>query len=1038
MSTLSNIKSLSGKTATIGPAADIFEGGGGVTLSPAPYKGSLAYSGAQIYFSDGDNWIAVEPADISTPKALSPSNSLQQRQMRLSGFSTTLPDVTQTGITFIISLNRNMLPSTEIQVISTTANSYELQLFTPITIQPGQKFYWRAQYTASGNRVSPLSGVKEQQFPYYIDKPTVITTPEIITNIIKISNYNSAFAVNLNPNDNVTHSYTEWEAYKTNEAIEANKIFTPSYKDFTKATSIDVSKLQLVPSNQVYYWRARNVGISNTIGIPLSPWTELAKQTQIDKILNPLILSDINTAVKQLRISEYVSADSSALLNSLWEIYDSNKKLIVELEKTGNTLETEEILSVSSTLKRGDTTPYYWRARYLNVNGVYSQYTTNTPSLFFIPYKIDTPKSSGMIEGAVNTTLTVTQYSSKYGLTNVRSEWEIYNSNITNFQIYQNNAVAGGWPKRFSITEAFNNNFIIVVGAAGLAQGNTYYWRSRYIGKDANNVQFESEWSDLKSYKQAASIKKPIITSPAVGSRDKLKSTINFVADSFDLAIRPASYSEEHMSTIWQLSRANANGEFVPYKTVTFRLNETIVRINEQGVESVGTVTGADLISWRNKFVIGEENSSYKIKVQYIGINDSSEFSDEIQFTTQTVFQDVIDTPTLIPSATGTPYGTFMEGGYYAGKIWNKVAQSSNSEVLNVRVPLNIIDTDQSDSIFKRTKNELNYTFNDYILKIDINQNNTPIFYIGQMVEVRAKSDTTQRLRGYIKGAYGNEITVGVVTTYVTNLTLQGKQFTGGYHIMALYNLFLAPKAEGSYSADIWNSTTSLSNFFPEASKSLAEGYASTKALAELPSTVGGVFFANHISPAAKLAVTKNINSKRDWYIPSRDELDLIVRTLNVADLSTYSSFGGIGYNRDDPLTYNTYGELPDIPGLASTSEKLGVNKNAFLDAPYTDSSIPEKYINLNVPYASSNKPVVNTYFKSNVPASEHLIENSGQYGAFNVSTSTLFYSGSTNRAMAVTIPTYYLGVLVSYPLNHVDEASYTSYPFRLIRRQLA
>lgn len=1031
MSKLSNTKLLSGKASTIGLAADIFEGGAGITLAPEAYKGALAYSGAQIYYSDGDNWIAVEPADISTPKALSPTNSLQQRQMRLSGFSTTLPGVTQTGIIFSVSLNRNMSPSVEIPVTNATANSYTLQLLTYITIQPGQKFYWRAQYTATGNRVSPFSGVKEQQFPYYIDKPTSLTTPEIVTNLIKISNYNSAFGpgTNINANDNVTHSYTEWEAYTTNEAIEANKIFTPSYKDFTKATSIDVSKPGFVPSNQVYYWRARNVGNNNTIGLVESPWSELFKQTQIDKILNPVILSATNVAVTQLVISTYASSDGFTFLRSLWEIYDSDKNLIAELERTGNTLQTEDILSIRPGLKRGNTTAYYWKARYLNVNGIYSQYTSIAPSLFYIPFKINTPVSI-IAENTVVNTLRITPHFSAYGLTNIRSEWEIYtNSNLSDV------------PKLFT-RPSFESDFLDVVGLVGLTRGNTYYWRVKYISSAGTGApEIESEWSIAKAYRHPSSIKKPIITSPAVGSRTKLKSIINFEADSFDLAIRPANYTEEHKSSTWVLTVANSSsGNFVPYKSVTFTLGETIVRVNEQGVESTGTITPADLNSWRNKFGIGEENKTYRIKVQYKSVKDNtSEFSDEVEFTIQTVFQDVIDTPTQIPSAAGTPYGTFMEGGYYAGKIWNRIAESSNSEVLKVRIPLNIVDTEQSDSVFKRTKNQLNYVVNDYTLKITDNQGLIPLFYIGQMVEVRAKSDTTQRLRGYIKRAYGNEITVGVVTTYITGLTLQGKEFAGGYHIMALYNLFLAPKTEGTIVEDIFNTTQLGSNYFPSASKTLAEGYASTKALAELPSTVGGVFFANGISPAAKLAIGKNINSKRDWYIPSRDELDIVMRTLNVFDFSATSFSSTVTYKRDNPSTYNAYGELPDIPSESTTSDKIGVNKNAFLDPPYTDSGDTTKYINLNTPYLALNRPVVNTYFRDNVPESEHIIQRNyiPTVGLPGLSTSTFFYDSLSVYKIYVTAVSAD-GTVYGTTLDHGRNHVYLTNTFRLIRRQLA
>lgn len=108
--------------------------------------------------------------------------------------------------------------------------------------------------------------------------------------------------------------------------------------------------------------------------------------------------------------------------------------------------------------------------------------------------------------------------------------------------------------------------------------------------------------------------------------------------------------------------------------------------------------------------------------------------------------------------------------------------------------------------------------------------------------------------------------------------TVAGAPFGGGYYAGLItfggdtYATIVSPKALGEQGRAIWHSNyaeiAGAGSFF--------DGLSNTQAMAEAGSEI------------AKWALALSINGKNDWYLPSRDELELLYRHFKPTDQENY------------------------------------------------------------------------------------------------------------------------------------------------------
>lgn len=133
-----------------------------------------------------------------------------------------------------------------------------------------------------------------------------------------------------------------------------------------------------------------------------------------------------------------------------------------------------------------------------------------------------------------------------------------------------------------------------------------------------------------------------------------------------------------------------------------------------------------------------------------------------------------------------------------------------------------------------------------------------------------------------------------LMTTIPTHTSLIGTAYGGGYYAgrikigTSIYALIVAPKATGQ-STGAW--------------KAMATGSAGTQSLNDGLSNSNSM---NSYYPASQFCKLLGIGGFNDWYLPSRDELEICYRNLkpNTTANTVYASrlvtFGNNGFNGVD------------------------------------------------------------------------------------------------------------------------------------------
>lgn len=275
-------------------------------------------------------------------------------------------------------------------------------------------------------------------------------------------------------------------------------------------------------------------------------------------------------------------------------------------------------------------------------------------------------------------------------------------------------------------------------------------------------------------------------------------------------------------------------------------------------------------------------STSYFWRVRYKSSRGTwSAWSRSTSFTTASAFNSYVPTPTATPAI-----GSALEGGFYGGRVWNQTSTSTTSRTI--------------------ATGTITFT-------LPVNMHVTPLFYAGQYIEVRSIADPNNRFGGMVTGASGSVLTVNVTG-------IGGAGTFADWSIMAQYRLIKAPKASGETNSLAWKNANTLA---PSSSGTLLEGWKSTTGMAAAGDS--------SVYPLAHWCRNRNIGGYTDWYMPSRDEMEALIRNLKPSTVTNSIANRPTGSVHN----YQNQGAFPDA------TNANGANRNSVPDGAAYTTSVP-------------------------------------------------------------------------------------------------
>lgn len=159
----------------------------------------------------------------------------------------------------------------------------------------------------------------------------------------------------------------------------------------------------------------------------------------------------------------------------------------------------------------------------------------------------------------------------------------------------------------------------------------------------------------------------------------------------------------------------------------------------------------------------------------------------------------------------------------------------------------------------------------------------------------------------------------GLSLTTAFGTLLEGGFYAGRIRLPdGEYAVIVAPKGDGEHADSVWNKSTKRI----DGALSFFDGLANTQAMAAAGSKL------------AQWALDLRIDGFADWYLPSRDELELCYRNFKPTDEENYCHRG------DNPSSVPVgYAYMPDAPAQTSVEAFRKDGAEAFDDTWYWTST---------------------------------------------------------------------------------------------------
>jgi hypothetical protein len=303
----------------------------------------------------------------------------------------------------------------------------------------------------------------------------------------------SAFS---DPDAGDTHAASQWQVTQTSGDYSGPTF--DSGADTSNLISITIPEGELSLSS-TYYWRVRHLDNRGT-------WSEWSSETSFTTEATPnqppsqpsnvspadgATDANLSPTLSSSAFSDPDTGDTHAA--SQWQVTATSGSYSSPMFDSGTDNASLTQVSVASD-KLSDSTTYYWRVRYQDSHGKWSNYSTETSFTTTVTQAPAQPSNVSPANGSADVSLTPTLSSSAFsdpdtGDTHAASQWQV-------------TATSGDYSS--SVFDSRTDNVSLTqigIPAAKLTNDATYYWRVRY--QDSHGKW--SSYSNETSFTTAAS-----------------------------------------------------------------------------------------------------------------------------------------------------------------------------------------------------------------------------------------------------------------------------------------------------------------------------------------------------------------------------------------------------------------------------------------------------------------------------------------------------------------------------------------------------